>query len=87
MTYGGCWEQLKSGATTHLPYRAGHDWMHTAEAGLAWRTNVLHAFLLGFADFLRLYKEEDKKTLASHNKIGYNTQVYARNIAQRTLVQ
>jgi len=30
---GGRWEQLRSGAATHLPFRAGHNWMRTAKAG------------------------------------------------------
>jgi len=30
---GGRWEQLSMGAATHLPFRAGHNWMHTAKAG------------------------------------------------------
>jgi hypothetical protein len=29
---------------THLPLRAGHNWMHTAKAG-AWGAILLHMFL------------------------------------------
>jgi len=31
---GGRWEQLRLGAATHLPKRAGHNWIRTAKAGL-----------------------------------------------------
>jgi len=36
LTLGGRWEQLRPGAATHLPVRAGHNWMRTAKAGMAW---------------------------------------------------
>jgi len=31
--YGGRWEQSRPGAATHLPFCAGHKWMHTARVG------------------------------------------------------
>ena len=33
LTIGGRWEQRSMGTATHLPFRAGHNWMHTAKAG------------------------------------------------------
>ena len=33
LTEGGCWEQLKPGEATHLPFRAGYNWVCTAKVG------------------------------------------------------
>ena len=68
MTYGGRWEQLKSEAATHLPIGAGHNRMHTAKAGFAWRTAVLHVFLSDFCKLLSFYNKYERKDLKLFKK-------------------
>jgi len=75
MTYGGRWEQLKSGAATHLPFRAGHNRMHTAKAGLGMENG---GFPCLFYEVFVIFEITAKKILATGDKIGYNTQVYAQ---------
>jgi len=45
LTSGGRWEQLKPGAATHLPFRAGHNRTHAANAGMAWGVFTPHVFI------------------------------------------
>jgi len=73
MTHGGCWEQLKSGEATHLPFRAGHKWMHTAKAGFL--QEELALFLLfycrkcdKFENFFRIYDFSERKHLQLRDK-------------------
>ena len=89
MTYGGRWEQLKSGAATHLPIGAGHNWMHTAKAGLGMESIASPCYFTylrkGLNCKLFLYfTQSEKKTLESRKKISYNTQVYVQIIVHCT---
>jgi hypothetical protein len=61
LTISGRWEQLSAGAATHLPFGAGHKWMHTAEAGhMAWGTPVPHVFCFQSVKNLHFLTEKQK---------------------------
>ena len=80
-------------AATHLPLRAGHNWMHTAKAG-AWGAILLPMFLSfskyqkytahHFLDFNKLYcklfsffRFFGRLGLETGEEISYNALVYA----------
>ena len=46
LTIGGRWEQLKPGAATHLPFRAGHNQMCHGRSGSAWGAVAPHVFFV-----------------------------------------
>ena len=83
MTYGGRWEQLKSGAATHLPIGAGHNWMHTAKVGLGMENFASPCFFICLYSLVNCklflyFAQSAKKTLETGKKISYNTPVYAQ---------
>ena len=76
LTMGGRWEQLRSGAATHLPFRAGHNQMHTAKAG--WGEFLLSPLLFIFVNFFHFVSVFRIFILETKKGIGYNTEVYAK---------
>jgi len=63
MTYGGRWEQLKSGAATHLPFGAGHNRMHTAKAGSGMENCGSPCFFaVKIVNFFLFYDKNEEKT-------------------------
>lgn len=70
------------GAATHLPFRAGHNWMHTAKAGCM--GSFMLPMLLFFATIGRNYCKLfsffhffGRLPLETERKISYNALVYA----------
>ena len=46
---GGRWEQLRLESATHLPFRAGHNWMHYGQNGFGvWEASASHIFCCSF---------------------------------------
>ena len=83
MTYGGRWEQLKSGAATHLPIGAGHNRMHTAKAGLGMENFASPCFFTYLRKWVNCklflyFAQSAKKRLETEKKISYNTPVYVQ---------
>ena len=70
------------GAATHLPFRAGHNRMHTAKAGCMGSFCSPCFYVMGYnpQNYCKLFSfflDFPTLPLESENKISYNTSVYA----------